>query len=89
MQTPFKPFFFDERHDGALLVAAGYTYAFWPATWQDIGGPESGPKLSGYPDTEVWSLRGQHSTHEIIVVDGRVVDAFEAPNGPAGWENQF
>jgi hypothetical protein len=89
MQTQFKPFRFDEVHDAALLNAAGYTYAFWPATWEDIGGPESGPKLHGYPDTEVWTLRGEHSSHEIVVIDGQVVEASTVPNGPEGWEEQF
>lgn len=89
MQTEFKPFRFDEVHDAALLNAAGYTYSFWPAKWEDIGGPESGPKLWGYPDTEVWTLPGKFSSHEIVVIDGEVVSASEVPNGPEGREDQF
>jgi hypothetical protein len=87
MLTTFKPFAFSGVNDAVLLAAAGYVHQFFPATWEDIGGPESGPKLSGHPDTHVWFLTGAASTHEIIVVDGMVVEVQDTPLSPeeAEW----
>lgn len=56
------------KHSAALLNAAGFTCEHVPASWQDIGGPESGPKLVGGPAYEVWSCGDQY----IIVQDGEV-----------------
>lgn len=85
MQTTFAPFRFDARHDHALLIAAGYVHEFVPAHWEDVGGPESGPKLWGHQDLDVYL----HGNHEIVVEDGWVVQAENVPLGPDGWEDQF
>lgn len=88
MQTEFKPFHFGAG-DAALLTAAGYTHQFWPAHWEDIGGPESGPKLYGWPASHVWTLQLETSEHCIVVQDGVVVSEEVGPTGPEGWEEQF
>lgn len=71
---PFSPV-----HDAALLRAAGYTHAFYPAFYEDIGDAENGPWLYGYPDTDVWTLDCGHYLHEIVVIDGEVVEASDMP----------
>ena len=65
----FKPFPFDPVHDAALLNAAGYSCEHYPATWQDIGGPENGPKLIGGPAFNEW----RNGDHIIVVSEGEVV----------------
>lgn len=42
--------------------------------WRDVGGPESGPKLIGHPQHEVYT----HAGVDYMVVDGEIVDS-----GPA------
>lgn len=87
---PFVPFPFDADADGALLVAAGYVHEFHPAEWYDDGGVENGPHLSGHPDLDVWTMATpQGHDHEIVVVDGMVVQAEYVPQGPEGWQDQF
>lgn len=80
-QTQFKPIHFGNK-DAQLLQACGYTHEFYPASWEDIGDCENGPKLSGHPDTHVWTLPGKTSSHEIVVVDGVVAEEGDVPNGP-------
>lgn len=39
-----------------LLTVCGYVHRQTvPASWKDIGGPESGPKLHGHNEFEVWA----------------------------------
>lgn len=80
---------FDPVNDGLVLALAGYQREFIPAQWCDVGGPESGPKLSGHPDMEVWTLSGKESDHYLVVVDGELVEAGDMPAGPEGWAEQF
>ena len=84
---------FDPHHDAALLQAAGYTYEFIEASWQDIGGPENGPKLSGHPDLHIYTLTlaDRPYTQHVIVVDdnGEIIECDYQPTPPAGWEDQF
>lgn len=78
------PYRFD-RQASAILLAAGFEPEFYPAQWEDVGGPESGPKLSGHPDTLVYSLVIGALLMEVVVAD----DAVEVLEGPAdpldGW----
>lgn len=46
----------------------------------------NGPHLSGHPDTDVWVLPyGGDAVHEIVVVDGMVVEAGPVPVFGEGW----
>lgn len=53
------------------LVAMGYTCTHFPESWEDVGGPESGPEMEGGPAYDIWS-RGQQY---YAVVDGAIVDS--------------
>ena len=50
--------------------------------WCDVGGPESGPKLSGYPQHDVYT----HAGIDYIVIDGEIVDSFPA-FGPGSFDD--
>lgn len=66
--------------DAALLIAAGYTHEFVAAHWEDVGGPESGPKLAGNPDADIYTLEvSPTKLHVIVVCDGEVVQAEYEP----------
>ena len=81
----FVPFNFDAG-DAALLLAAGYTYQFIPADWEDVGGPESGPDLQGHEDLDVYTLdAGPYKEHTVVIVDGMVVQAEYTPKPPPDW----
>jgi hypothetical protein len=49
--------------------------------WEDIGGPESGPRIVGHPAYVEW-LRGDEY---IIVVDGEVAERGVNPPLPPGY----
>jgi hypothetical protein len=89
--TTFVPFRFSPVNDANLLRAAGYEHEFYEDSWEDVGGPESGPKLVGNPDMDVFSRLSDDGTsyHCIVVVDGWVVEVEDSPAGPAGWADQF
>ena len=81
--TPSVPYAFSFVNDALLLKAAGYEHAFYPEEWEDVGGPESGPKIVGNPDTDVWTLPlSEHWEHEIAVVGGMVVSDLVVPVYP-------
>ena len=61
---------FDPVSDGLLLSALGYVAEEVEEYWEDVGGPESGPKLEGCRAHTVWTRQDQF----IIVMDGEVVD---------------
>lgn len=84
------PVYFD-KHAAALLNALGYECARFDATWEDVGGPESGPQISGGPAFQEWTRPNSsgHSEHVIIVCGGEVVETCDAPLGPEGWAEQF
>lgn len=74
--NPFTPIPFDSVNDALVLARLGYVREFVPGQWKDIGGPESGPKVVGFPDHEVWI----HGNHYIIVAEEQVVEmGYEAP----------
>jgi hypothetical protein len=62
------------------LREAGYTKKVVPAEWEDTGGPESGPMLSGHNGFDLWELHNAY----VVVVDGKIVD-----NGyyPPQWDD--
>lgn len=72
----FTPIPFDPVNDGNILKALGYQWFFHEANWQDVGGPESGPKIVGYPAHTAWF----HPTsgHEIIIEGEMIVDSYHS-----------
>jgi hypothetical protein len=65
----------------AALTAAGYVHEFFPAQWEDVGGPESGPQLAGHNDFHVWSLAvNPGALQQVVVVDGHIVEVEMAPD---------
>lgn len=54
---------FSEADAFALLVA-GYEYEYCAESWEDVGGPESGPKLVGGPSAHVYV----HYKHKHVVI---------------------
>lgn len=70
-----------DKHCAALLNALGYACEHLPATWEDVGGPERGPHLVGGPACDVWHRPdGKGGVHEIIVVDGDIVEEQTTPD---------
>ncbi len=67
----------------ATLLAAGWTCQHIEESWEDIGGPESGPQVVGGPACDCWSL----GALDVIVVAG-VVDEQEV-NPFFGMEPPF
>lgn len=63
------------EHSALLLTALGFTCTQHPATWEDVGGPENGPKLVGGPAYDEWSKDGV----SVYVVDGMVQDVEKLP----------
>lgn len=59
-----------DRHAAALLNACGYVEERFQEYWEDVGGPESGPRLVGHRAHSVWMCGDQY----IIVEDGVVVE---------------
>ncbi len=57
MPSPFNP----QAHD--FLVNNGYTHVYDPASWEDVGGPENGPKVIGGPAVDIYDPvdRTQHA----------------------------
>lgn len=79
------------QHSAILLLAAGFVPEFYPAQWEDVGDPENGPKLDGYPDTVTYTLPNvsKGADYEVVVVDNEVVAVDYLPAGPEGWDEQF
>jgi hypothetical protein len=71
---------FTER-SAAALIMAGYTLTQHPADWEDIGGPESGPKVVGHNGFDEWT-KGDVS---IIVVNGQVEAIEKNPPETEGY----
>ena len=55
-------------HD--FLVNNGYTHEFYEAEWDDVGGPESGPKIVGHPAIDVYSPVDRSQCQIAISDDG-------------------
>ena len=74
------PFPFDTVNEPKLLPALGYELEHIDAHWEDVGGPENGPRLVGHSAYDEWtkSLDETH-THVIVVQDGEVVDVSTEP----------
>ena len=52
-----------------MLTALGFTLTSRPASWEDVGGPERGPKLIGGPAYDEWAK----DDISVIVQDGMIV----------------
>lgn len=50
--------------------------------WRDVGGPESGPKLTGHPQHDVYTYAGI----DYMVVEGEIVDSAPALE-PGVWDD--
>lgn len=61
-----------------LLTVLGYKPIHVPASWEDVGTAESGPKLTGCDAYDAWEK--DHTS--IIVVDGHIVDIDVCPPNP-------
>jgi len=71
------PFPFILPH-AVLLTALGFSMQHVPADWEDVGGPESGPKVVGHPEYDVWTK----GTTAVYVADGMIVEVEELPPNP-------
>ena len=60
------------------LQALGFVHTHHPADWEDIGGPESGPELSGHNAYDEYS-KGDTS---VYVEDGIIVAVEKLPPNP-------
>lgn len=63
---------FTDPNTAAVLRAAGYEQEHIPEHWEDDGGPESGPMLSGGPAVDYWSREGDFY---VIDENGELVDS--------------
>lgn len=69
------PFPFDTVNGPKLLTALGYELEHIDAHWEDVGGPENGPKLVGHNAYDLWARPNDKDIkHYIVVQDGQVVD---------------
>jgi hypothetical protein len=57
------------------LMEMGFVHTYYPAEWEDVGGPENGPDLQGHDEYSVWTLGQAY----IVVQDGAVVEAGRNP----------
>jgi hypothetical protein len=79
-----------DQHCATLLIALGYTCEQLPETWEDVGGPESGPRLVGGPACDVWSRPdGKGSVHVIVVEAGDIVEEELQPDFDGYLNGQF
>jgi hypothetical protein len=63
------------------LAALGFTHIHHPADWEDIGGPESGPKLVGHNAYDEY----RKDDTSVYVEDGIIVAAEKMPPNPEGF----
>ena len=64
-----------------LLTVAGYIREPFPEDWEDIGGPESGPRIVGHGAGDCWTFDGW----EVIIIDNEVVQYGRVPPEPPGF----
>lgn len=64
------PIPFDPINGPKLMCLLGFELSRHPESWEDVGGPESGPHIVGGPAYDQWT----QGSFAIIVVDGQVVD---------------
>jgi hypothetical protein len=76
------PIAFDATTGPKLMTLFGYTVTHHEATWEDVGGPESGPKLVGCPAHDEWT---RSDGHYVIVADGEIVDIGQYQPTPDGY----
>jgi hypothetical protein len=74
-------------HCHALLIAVGYSHEHVEESWEDVGGPESGPKLVGGPAADIyWLEESPTKDHQIVVVRGEIVEMEYVPAWGRGLE---
>ncbi len=56
----------------AVLLATGHEHEHYPEHWTDVGGPESGPQMSGHGDLDVYINR--ELGHCVVLENGWVVE---------------
>ena len=61
-----------DKHDAAILNALGYVQERVPEHWQDVGGPENGPKLEGHRAFQIYA-RPEDGEY-VVIEDGIVVE---------------
>lgn len=67
------------------LLAKGYTHEHLEESWEDVGGPENGPKLIGHPECDVYALRD----HYYVFQDGELVEEGNDPYWNMVLDDQF
>ena len=72
-----------------LLLAGGFVPEFYEEEWEDIGGPESGPQLSGHPEALVYFLDDGKKLYEVVVEDDKVTTMEESQSWGPGPDEQF
>ncbi len=69
-----------DQHDAALLNALGYSKEHNPASWEDVGDCENGPKLVGGEAFDLWTRQYDDRTVDFIVVcGGKVAESGSEP----------
>jgi hypothetical protein len=63
-----------DEHSAVLLNACGYSQEFHEESWQDVGGPESGPDVVGHPAHCVWTLPLDGKNIHVVVAFARDPD---------------
>lgn len=63
---------FTDHATAALLRACGYVQRHIEESWEDVGGPEDGPRLVGGPAVDYWSSQGDYI---VIGDDGEVIES--------------
>lgn len=56
----------------AQLIQQGFVHNHYNEYWEDVGGPESGPRLIGHPECDMYTLREKFYTFEdgVLVEEG-------------------
>lgn len=51
-----------------FLCSQGYTYTHEPASWADVGGPDSGPRVIGGPAYDAYVAA--NSNYAVVIEEG-------------------
>lgn len=61
------------RQEGVAIATAckleGFTHRFEPASYEDVGGPESGPDVVGHENTEIYSKQLSNGATWLIILE--------------------
>ncbi len=75
--------------DTSALAAEGFVCTSHDAWWQDVGGPESGPKLIGWPAYDSWVRKNEDDTFTEIIVEEGVIANIDPHAENFSGEDQF